>query len=153
MTHTIDPGIRTAPSPPTVPAETAGFTKVLASNITIAAGGQQRLWPGLDISKWDRLHFTIGADAVAVPSLNVMILQSVTIPGMHCGGLLTSSDIWFEERVKEVEFVHQTPATYGRTGFTMSVPVVAPTLYDVIVRNTGLRDLKTIYVALFAQEI
>lgn len=35
----------------------------------------------------------------------------------------------------------------------MSVPVIAPMLYDVILRNTGSTPLEAIYVALFAQEI
>jgi hypothetical protein len=35
----------------------------------------------------------------------------------------------------------------------MSVPVVAPFLYDVILKNNGSVDLNTISVALMAQEI
>jgi hypothetical protein len=35
----------------------------------------------------------------------------------------------------------------------MSVPVVAPQLYDVILTNTGTQPLTTIYVTLMAQEI
>lgn len=35
----------------------------------------------------------------------------------------------------------------------MSVPVVAPVLHDVILRNQGSAPLEKVYVALFAQEI
>ncbi len=35
----------------------------------------------------------------------------------------------------------------------MSVPVVAPVLYDVILRNQGSAPLEKVHVALFAQEI
>jgi hypothetical protein len=135
------------------PAETAGFSKVLLSNETIAAGAEKRLWPGLDVSKWDRLHFTIGADARAVPDLNVRVLFAVPVPNTHCGAILTSRTIWFENGVADIAFEHTTPAGFGSTGFTMSVPVVAPLLYDVILRNVGTTELQTVYVAVFAQEI
>lgn len=140
--------------PPTVvTCETAGFTKVLLSNASIAAGAEMRLWPGLDISKWDRLHLTVGADARGVEHLNVRVLLSTPVPGTHCGGILTDSTIWFEGSAQPVEFEHETAPNFGRTGFTLSVPVVAPVLYDVILRNTGATELTTIYVTLFAQEV
>lgn len=140
--------------PPVVMApETAGFTKVLLSNASIAAGAEMRLWPGLDISKWDRLHITVGGDARGVEHLNARVLLSTPVPGTHCGGILTDSTIWFEGSAQPVEFEHETPPSYGRTGFTMSVPVVAPVLYDVILRNTGTTELTNIYVTLFAQEV
>ena len=133
--------------------ETAGYTKVLLSNATIPAGTETRLWPGLDVSKWDRLHVTIAADARAVAHLNVRVLFSTPVPGTHCGGMLTGSTIWYEESAQPVVFDYTTPPTYGATGFTMSIPVVAPVLYDIILRNTGTTDLTTIYVTLFAQEV
>lgn len=140
--------------PVLIPTETAGFTKVLLSSATIAAGAEKRLWPGLDVSKWDRLHLTIGGDARAVPHLNVRVLLSTPVPGTHCGGMLTDGTIWYEGQAQPVpvSFEYSTPPTYGHTGFTMSVPVVAPVLYDVILRNTGTTDLTTVYVTLFAQE-
>ncbi len=139
--------------PVVVQAETAGFTKVLLANETIPAGAEKRLWPALDVSKWDRLHFTIGADARAVPDLSVRILFGVPVPGSHCGAILTSGTLWCENGMTDVQFEHTTPAGFGSTGFTMSVPVIAPLLYDVILRNVGTADLETVYVTLFAQEI
>lgn len=133
--------------------EAAGFTKMLLSNGTIDAGKELRLWPALDVSKWDRIHITVGGDAVAVPSLDVRVLFSVPAPGTHCGGILSSSTVWFEESATLREFEFATPVGFGHTGFTMSVPVIAPVLYDVILRNTGTAQLKSVYVALFAQEI
>ncbi len=150
-THVIDRELLVRP-PTVIATETAGFTKVLLSNATIAAGAERRLWPGLDVSKWDRLHLTVGGDARSVAHLNVRVLFSTPIPGTHCGGILTGSTIWYEGSAQPVEFEYETPPTYGRTGFTMSVPVVAPLLYDVILRNTGTTELTTVYVTLFAQE-
>lgn len=43
-------------------------------------------------------------------------------------------------------------ANFGSTGFTMSVPVIAPVLYDVILRNTGTSALDKVYVALFTPD-
>ena len=141
------------PPAPQGPFETAGFTKILLSDATIVAnGGEARLWPGLDVSKWDRLHFTVGADARGIPNLQVRVLFSVPVPGMHCGGILTSSTVWIEGGGVPLEFEHATPAS-GGTGFTMSVPVVAPVLYDVILRNQGSAPLEKVHVPLFAQEI
>lgn len=91
-------------------------------------------------------------DAVAVPGLDVRVLFSVPAPGTHCGGILTDSTVWFEESASPRYFEYTTPASFGRTGFTISVPVVAPILYDVILRNTGTATLGSVYVALFAQE-
>lgn len=141
------------PPPVLTATETAGFSKVLLSNATIAAGAEKRLWPGLSVGKWDRLHLTVAADARAVPNLNVRVLLSTPVPGTHCGAMLVGSTIWYEGSAQPVPFEHTTPPTYGATGFTMSVPVVAPVLYDVILRNTGKKDLTNIYVTLFAQEI
>lgn len=129
------------------------FKKILAKNLKIPAGGEKRLLPNLDVSKWDRLHFHIGADAVTVAGLHVRILFGTPLAGTHCGALLADSTIWYEETVSEREFSHQTPTNYGGTGFVMSVPVVAPLLYDVILRNNSTQTLKTITVAVMAQEI
>jgi hypothetical protein len=87
-----------------------------------------------------------------VDHLNVRVLFSTPVPGTHCGGILTSSTIWYEGAAQPIEFEYTTPPTFGHTGFTMSVPVVAPVLYDVILRNTGTTELTTVYVTLFAQE-
>jgi hypothetical protein len=69
------------------------------------------------------------ADARGVANLDVRVLFSFPIPGTHCGGILTSSTVWFDGQA------------------------VAPVLYDVILRNVGTTDLQTIYVALLAEEI
>lgn len=149
----IDKPLLVRPPVPQGPFETAGFTKLLLNNAKIAAGAETRLWPGLDVSKWDRLHLTIGGNARAVPNLHVRVLFSVPVSGTHCGGILTDGTVWFEDGASPRQFEYATPSGYGRTGFTISVPVVAPVLYDVILRNTGGQELESVYVALFAQEI
>lgn len=73
------------------------MTKVLLTNASIAAGAEKRLWPGLDVSKWDILHLTIGADARGVANLNVRVLFSVPLPGTHCGGILTNGTVPFDK--------------------------------------------------------
>lgn len=140
--------------PPTVITTTPaqGFTKVLLTNATIPVGTETRLWPGLDVSRWDRLHLTIGADAVTVAGLDVRVLFSTPMTGTHCGGILTGSTVWLEGTRQEIDFHHVTRPDYGSTGFTLTVPVVAPILYDVLLRNIGTHDLHTIYVTLFAQD-
>lgn len=129
------------------------YKKVLLENETIAAGAEKRLLPHIDVSRWDRLHFHIAADARSVAGLSVRILFGTPIKGLHCGSLLADSTIWYEDTVWEREFLHNVPTTYGGTGFIMSVPVVAPELFDVILRNNGTSELTTIYVTVMAQEI
>jgi hypothetical protein len=129
------------------------FKKVLLQNWTLPSGAEKRLFPNLDVSNWDRLHFHIGADARSVAGLFVRVLFGTPIQGLHCGALLADSTIWYEETVSEREFSYTTPSHYGGTGFVMSVPVIAPLLYDVILRNTGTTPLETISVAVMAQEI
>ncbi len=129
------------------------FTKVLLKNESIPAGAEKRLLPSLDVSNWDRLHLHIAADARSVAGLQVRVLFGTPMSGTHCGALLADSTIWYEETVSEREFSHTVPGNYNGTGFVMSVPVIAPLLYDVILRNTGTQNLETIYVTVMAQEI
>ena len=136
-----------------IDSETPTLTKVLLQNATIAAHGEQRLTPNLDVKKYDRLHIHIGRDATAVAGLGVKVLFGTPLPGLHCGALLGDSTVWFEETVSEREFVWTAPANYNRTGFVVSVPVVAPVLYDVILTNTTAQALDTVSVTLLAQEI
>ncbi len=124
--------------------------KILLSNETIPAGETKRLLPGIDVSKWDRLHFHVGARARGIPDLSVRILFGTPI---ESGVLLADSTIWYEDTVSEREFSYATSSNCGGTGFVMSVPVITPYLYDVILRNTGAKDLKNIFVAVMAQEI
>jgi hypothetical protein len=56
------------------------FTKALLQNETIAPGAEKRLFPNLDVSKWDRLHFYIGADARTIAGLCVRITASSLHP-------------------------------------------------------------------------
>jgi hypothetical protein len=135
---------------PTIVAETPTLTKVLLQNETIPANGEKRLWPSLDVRRYDRLHIHIGRDAKSVAGLTVRVLFGTPIQGLHCGAILADSTVWFEESAAEREF--EWTATQ-KTGFVISVPVVAPLLYDVILRNTTTQPLDTVYVALMAQEI
>lgn len=139
---------------PTMVMETATLNKVLLTNATIPAGGENRTLPNLDVRKYDRLHIHIGRDAKSIGGLSVRVLFSTPLPsGLHCGAILADSTVWFEETVSEREFTWTAPLNSGHTGFIVSVPVVAPVLYDVILRNTGSQNLDTIYVTLMAQEI
>jgi hypothetical protein len=116
----------------------------------MAAGEEKRLLPGIDVSKWDRLHFHISAGTRSVAGMKVRVLFGTPVNGKV---LLTDSTVWFEEMVSEREFSHTTPSTYGGTGFVMSVPVVAPLLYDVILRNMSKKEKPEVYVTMMAQEI
>jgi len=129
------------------------FTKVLLENATIPAGGEKRIRPGMEVSRWDRLHFHVGSDARTVSGLHVRILFGTPLKNTHCGALLADSTIWYEETVSEREFSYSVPVSFNGTGFVMSVPVIAPLLYDVILRNNGDSDLAAISVAVMAQEI
>jgi hypothetical protein len=87
----------------------------------IAAGEERRLLPGLDVSKWDRLHFHISGGTRSAAGLKVGVLFGTPVNGKL---LLTDSTVWFEETVSKREFSHTTPSTYDGTGFIMDVPVV-----------------------------
>jgi hypothetical protein len=134
-------------------AETPTLTKVLLQDATIAGHAEQRLMPNLDVKKYDRLHLHVGRDAKGVAGLAIKVLFGSPLQGLHCGALLADSTVWFEETVSEREFVWTAPTNYNRTGFVVSVPVVAPVLYDVILTNTTAQPLDTVSVTLLAQEI
>lgn len=124
--------------------------KMLLEGESIAAGEQKRLLPCLDVSKWDRLHLHISGGGENIAGLSVHVIF-----GTPAGSklLLADTTIWFEDTVSEREFSHTTPSTYSGTGLVMSVPVVAPSLYDVVLRNLSDAEQPEVYVAVFAQEI
>ena len=140
-------------SSPIVAMEAKTLTKVLLQNATIPPGGEVRVLPNLDVRAYDRLHIHIGRDARSVAGVSARVLFATPMPGLHCGAILADSTVWFEETVTDREFSWTAPLSYGETGFVMSVPVVAPLLYDVILRNTGSQALDTMYVTVMAQEI
>ncbi len=125
------------------------FQQVLLDGQPIAAGQERRLLPGLDVSAYDRLHLHVSGGVRAVDDLSIRVLFGTPVPGAV---LLADSTIWFEDTVQEREFSYNVPVNYGSTGLVLSVPVVAPMLYDVILTN-GQTDKPTVYVALLAQEI
>ncbi len=133
--------------------ETRTMTRVLLDNGTVPAGQERRLRPSLDVRPYDRLHIHVGRDGKAVDRLAVRVLFATPLQGLHCNAILADSTVWFEESVSEREFTWAAPPGYGRTGFVVSVPVVAPELYDVILRNTGTQPLDAVYVTVMAQEI
>jgi hypothetical protein len=139
--------------PPAIIAERAALTQSLASDVTLAAGAEHRTLPGLDVKNYDRLHIHVGRNAKGVAGLSVRVLFGTPVTGLHCGAILADSTVWFEETVSEREFVWTAPQNYNRTGFVVSVPVVAPTLFDVIVTNTSTQPIDEIFVTLLAQEI
>ena len=124
--------------------------KVLLEGESLAAGEEKRLLPSLDVSKWDRLHFHISGGTRGIAGLSVRVLFGTPVDGKI---LLTDSTVWFEDTVWEREFSHTTPSTYNGTGFVMSVPVVAPLLYDVILKNLSESEKPEVYVTVMAQEI
>ena len=126
------------------------FQQVLLDGQSIGVGEVKRLLPDLDVSKWDRLHFHISGGTQGIRDTSVRILFGTPVDGKV---LLADSTVWYEESVSEREFSHTTPNTYIGTGFTMSVPVGAPTIFDVIVKNVGEQALKSVYVTVMAQEI
>lgn len=129
------------------------FHRVLMENQPLPQGKEKRLLPHLDVSRWDRLHFHISNGNRSVAGIKVRILFGTPMPESPCGELLADSTVWFEDTVSERELTYITPGTYNGTGFVMSVPVVAPNLFDVILTNLGDHDLETMYVTVMAQEI
>jgi hypothetical protein len=124
--------------------------KVLLKGESLAADEEKRLLPSLDVSKWDRLHFHISGGTRGIAGLSVRVLFGTPVDGKT---LLTDSTVWFEDTVWEREFSHTTPGTYNGTGFVISVPVVAPLLYDVILKNLSQSEKPELYVTVMAQEI
>ena len=132
--------------------EKMAFKKLLLEGELIPKGEEKRLFPHLIVENYDRLHFHISAGNRAIKGLKARILFGTPYDN-DCGALLADSTVWFEETVSEREFSYTTPNDYNGTGFVMSVPVIAPLLYDVILKNVGDADLESVYVAVMAQEI
>ncbi len=124
------------------------FQAVLLQGQPLAAGAEKRLLPNLNVSDHDRLHFHISAGVRGLAGLNVRILFGTPLAGKI---LLSDSTVWFEETASERDF--SFTSTGSGTGFVMSVPVIAPLLYDVILRNTSTNNIPELYVTVMAQEL
>ncbi len=83
------------------------FKKVLLKNELIAAGEEKRLFPNLDIGRYDRLHFHISGGVRSIRNLHTRILFGTPVGGVT---LLADSTIWFEDTKAEREFSHQVPS-------------------------------------------
>ncbi len=127
--------------------------KVLLNDGILGAREEMRLFPKLDVGRFDRLHFLIGRDAKSVAGIQVRILFGFPMAGTHCGALLADSTVWFENEVTEREFIYTIPDLYNGTGLALSVPVIAPQLYDVILKNLSGEEIDSLYVTLMTQEI
>ncbi len=127
--------------------------KVLLKDELLGAREEKRLFPKLDVGRWDRLHFMFASDAKGIAGLQVRILFGFPMAGTHCGSLLADSTVWFENDVTEREFIYTVPELFNGTGIALSVPVIAPQLYDVILKNVGGKEIENLYVTLMTQEI
>lgn len=152
MPTTMEPTVAEAPK--IIPGETGrGLRKVLLKNFRLPAGQEKRLFPNLAVSRWDRLHFHISNGNRAANGAQVRILFATPMTDAPCNALLADSTVWFEQGFTERQFQYATPTNYNHTGFVMSVPVIAPILYDVILTNVGKADLESLYVTVMGQEI
>lgn len=122
------------------------LSRVLLSDLDLDPGAEKRLLPGIAVSDFDRLHIHIGAKARGIKGLKARVLFASPITS---GALLSDSTIWYGESTSEHVFEHTEMG--GGTGYVMSVPVVAPTLYDIILRNTSSVKISDIYVSLLAK--
>ncbi|WP_419176013.1 hypothetical protein [Desulfosediminicola sp.] len=125
--------------------------KILLEGEAISAGKEKRILPSLEVNHWDRLHFHISAGTASIADISVRVLFGTPVGSKI---LLSDSTVWYEGATPtEREFSHSTPSTYNGTGFIMSVPVVAPLLYDIILKNNSTEDKPEVYVTVMGQEI
>ena len=122
------------------------FKKNLLVNFNLAAGAEKRILPNLAVENYDRLHFHVSNGTISVKGLKIRILFGTPVGAKI---LLTDSTVWFEKGSTEMEFSYTVPTS--STGIAMSVPVVAPLLYDVILSNTGNCALVGLHVSVMAQ--
>ncbi len=125
------------------------FKQNLLVDFTLAGNSEKRLLPNLNVEKHDRLHFHFSNGTSGIANVKVRILFGTPVGSRI---LLADSTVWVEEGSNERDFEFTTPATYNSTGFVLSVPVVAPLLYDVIITNKGAAALNDLHVSVMAQE-
>jgi len=125
------------------------FKQNLLVDFTLAGNSQKRILPSLNVENFDRLHFHISNGTSSIANVHVRILYGTPVGARV---LLADSTVWVEEGSNERDFEFTTPATYNGTGFVLSVPVVAPLLYDVIITNKGSTALNDLHVSVLAQE-
>jgi hypothetical protein len=122
------------------------FTKLLVSDLELAPGAERRFDPGLAVSEYERLHFHVGGRGTAITGLKVAVLFGTPVDG---GWLIADNTIWYSENTLKRDFQYVEKG--NDSGFVMSVPVVAPSLYALILSNTGSVPLRHVFVSLLAQ--
>lgn len=129
----------------------AGYLKTLASGVTIGAGKEYRYITSggkpFDVSRYNYLHIIVGRKAKSVANLEITVLLSVSVPA---GALLIREYTNCENRTRN-SFTVRLPSNYNKTAYVLRVPVIAPMLYDVIVKNRGTKDIDDVHVILFAK--
>ncbi len=120
--------------------------KVILRNQTINAGTERRwIMSGgtpLNIAPWDRLHFHIAGKEMS--GVVATILQATKFGRSTID--LVSTNVWFEDTDSARTFEYKFSAS--QNSVVLSVPVVAPLLYDVTLRNTSTRTKTAVNVAL-----
>jgi hypothetical protein len=129
----------------------SGYTKTIASSVTIAGGAEYRYITAggepFDVSKYNYLNIIVGRKAKAIPDLEITVLFSVSVPA---GALLIREYTNLGNDSKN-ELSVRLPSNYNKTGYILRVPVIAPMVYDIMVKNHGSNDLDDVHIILFAK--
>lgn len=131
-------------SPPTL-------EKVLVQNQILLATDVLRTGCNLPVSSFRRLHLVISGNGGSVANLKASILFGTPVGAVT---LISGGTVWMESGVTapvNTTFEYTAPANYKRTSFVLSVPVIAPLLYDVIIENMGKNAVPELYVTVMGE--
>ncbi|MDT0353960.1 hypothetical protein [Pseudonocardia charpentierae] len=121
--------------------------QLLLDGRPVAAGEERRLLPMIDLSAYAQLHFHISDRIQPIGGIAVRVVFGTPAPGTI---LLADSVAPIAQTSTPRAREYEVPAECDSTGIIISVPVVAPMLYDVVLTNRSPTARSQLYVAVFA---
>ena len=121
---------------------------ILLQSEEILPGKILRLLPKMEVEKFQRLHLRVSNTKNDIRNLLVRVVFGTPVPNKV---LTCDHSVWFEHSPEGESLQFIATEQKGKTGIVLSVPVIAPLLYDVVLENLGEDILDEVFVTLMAQ--
>lgn len=121
---------------------------ILLQSEEILPGKTIRLLPKMEVEKFHRLHLHVSNTKNDIRNLSVRVIFGTPVPSKV---LTCDHSVWFENSADGEQLQFTATEQRGKTGIVLSVPVIAPLLYDIVLENIGDDILDDVFVTLMAQ--
>ncbi len=120
---------------------------ILLQSEEILPGKPIRLLPKMEVEEFHRLHLHVSNIKNDIRNLSVRVVFGTPVPSKV---LTCDHSVWFERNADGEQLQFTATEERGKTGMVLSVPVIAPLLYDIVLENLGDDILDQVFVTLMA---